>query len=106
MLKRIDAKAKIIPRHGPLATRAALKAIHSALIETIAIVEKRRVAGQSLKAAGLPERYAKFGTGFIKAGMWIQIVYKSLKAARIALNPATWPSVPGRWPACRPVCRR
>ena len=25
MLKRIDAKAKIIPGHGPLATRAALK---------------------------------------------------------------------------------
>jgi glyoxylase-like metal-dependent hydrolase (beta-lactamase superfamily II) len=81
VLGELPAGAKIIPGHGPLSTADDLKAYHAMLVETTGIVKKQMDAGKSLdeiKAAGLPEKWKSWGTGFIKADMWIATIHESL----------------------------
>jgi glyoxylase-like metal-dependent hydrolase (beta-lactamase superfamily II) len=81
VLAEIPDDAKVIPGHGPLSTKADLKAFHRMLTETTDIVRKRIAAGQDLKAiqaAGLPDEWKEWGTGFIDTGRWLATVYESL----------------------------
>ena len=81
VLKQIPADAKIIPGHGPLATVEDLKTFHAMLVETAGIVSKAKAAGKTLedvKAAGLPDKWKDWGTGFINTSRWLEIVYNSL----------------------------
>lgn len=83
VLKRLPAGAKIIPGHGPLSTADDLKAYHAMLVETTGLVSQGIEAGKdldALKKAGLPEKWATWGSGFIKTDAWIETVYKSLQA--------------------------
>jgi cyclase len=80
-LQIIPANAKIIPGHGALATRADLEQYRDMLTDTIALVKKAHADGQSLadvKAAGMPEKYKTWGTGFINTSRWLEISYNSL----------------------------
>jgi glyoxylase-like metal-dependent hydrolase (beta-lactamase superfamily II) len=80
-LEKIPADAKIIPGHGALATRADLETYRNMLVETIALVKKAVADGKSaadVKAAGMPEKYKEWGSGFINAGRWLEISYNSL----------------------------
>ncbi|MEO6334116.1 MAG: MBL fold metallo-hydrolase, partial [Pyrinomonadaceae bacterium] len=69
LIKQIPADAKLIPGHGPLATLDDLKAYHQTLVETSNLVQAEMKKGKSLddiKKAGLPEKYKKWGSFFIK----------------------------------------
>jgi glyoxylase-like metal-dependent hydrolase (beta-lactamase superfamily II) len=80
-LAKLPAGVKIIPGHGPISTIDDLKAYHQTLIETVDIVRKQMQAGKSLdeiKAAGLPEKYKDWGSGFITTPVWIETIHKSL----------------------------
>lgn len=80
LIREIPADAKLIPGHGGLATLADLKEYHAALVDTSNIVQERMKQKQTLeqiKAAGLPEKYKAWGSGFIKTDMWIEILYRS-----------------------------
>ena len=80
-LEKIPADAKIIPGHGALGTRADLEKYRDMLVETTGLVKKAIADGKSLadvKAAGLPEKYKTWGSGFINASRWIEISYNSL----------------------------
>jgi len=80
MLQKIPDDAKVIPGHGPLATKADLQKFHQMLVATTDIVRKQIDAGKSLeqvKAAGLPEDWSSWGKGFIKTDRWIETIYKS-----------------------------
>jgi hypothetical protein len=60
VLTMVPDDVKIIPGHGPLSTKADLKAYHRMLIETTAVVKKGMAAGKSLdalKKAGLPAEW-------------------------------------------------
>lgn len=81
VLARIPPDAKIIPGHGPLATVDDLKRFHEMLLETTGVVKKAIAEGKSLgdvKAAGLPEKWKDWGTGFINTSRWLEISYNSL----------------------------
>ncbi len=81
VLDQIKDDTRIIPGHGPLATRADLIAFHKMLVDTIETVRAGKKAGKSLadlQKAGLPE-YASYGAGFIKTDVWIETLYQSLK---------------------------
>ena len=72
---------KIIPGHGALATIEDLRAYHQMLVETTGIVRKGIAAGKTLaqlQAAGLPAKYASWGTGFIDTESWIATIHQSL----------------------------
>jgi len=80
-LQKIPADAKIIPGHGALGTRADLEKYRDMLVETVTLVKKAQADGKSLadvKAAGLPEKYKDWGSGFINTPRWIEIAYNSL----------------------------
>lgn len=80
-LALVTPDAKVIPGHGPLATVADLKAFREMLAETTGIVKQAIADGRTLeqvKAAGLPEKWKAWGTGFINTGRWLEICYNSL----------------------------
>jgi cyclase len=81
VLAQIPANAKVIPGHGNLSDVAGLKAYHHMLVETTAIVQKQIKAKKTLaqiQAAGLPEQWKEWGSGFIKTDVWIETIYNSL----------------------------
>jgi glyoxylase-like metal-dependent hydrolase (beta-lactamase superfamily II) len=81
ILELAPADAKVIPGHGPLATRADLEAFHAMLVDTIAIVRKQRDAGKGLDAirrAGLPAKYRSWSHDFVTTEAWIQTIHASL----------------------------
>lgn len=81
VLSEVPSDALLIPGHGPLSTVDDLRAYERMLEETIDIVEGRIAAGQGLdavKAAGLPDEWAEWGTGFINSERWLETVYQSL----------------------------
>jgi cyclase len=80
MLALINDDTKVIPGHGPLATKAELQAYHDRLAATIDVVEKQKSAGKSLEEiqqVGLAAEYTTF-TGFMPVNNWIQWVFESL----------------------------
>ncbi|MFQ5701703.1 MAG: MBL fold metallo-hydrolase [Acidobacteriota bacterium] len=80
-LEQIPADAKIIPGHGPLSTADDLKSFSDMLRETIAIVEEKMKAGETLdqmKEEGLPPKWASWSWRFIDTNSWIETIYKSL----------------------------
>jgi len=80
-LQIIPADAKIIPGHGALGTRADLEQYRDMLVETTGLVKKAIADGKSVadvKAAGLPEKYKDWGSGFINTSRWLEISYNSL----------------------------
>jgi glyoxylase-like metal-dependent hydrolase (beta-lactamase superfamily II) len=80
-LEKIPADAKIIPGHGALGTRADLEKYRDMLVETTGLVKKAIAEGKSLadvKAAGVPEKYKDWGSGFINTSRWLEISFNSL----------------------------
>ncbi len=81
VLAQIPADSKVIPGHGALATVADLEKFHGMLTATTAAVQGGMAAGKTLEqiqAAGLPEEWKDWGTGFIKTDMWIATIHASL----------------------------
>jgi len=89
VLAQTPADAKVIPGHGPLSTVEDLKAFHRMLVETTDVVRKGIATGKSLEqlqAAGLPEQWKEWGSGFIDTKSWIATIHGSLESAK--KNPA------------------
>jgi glyoxylase-like metal-dependent hydrolase (beta-lactamase superfamily II) len=83
MLNEVSPDTKIIPGHGPLASFDDLKNFHAMLVETTGLIKKSMEGGASLdeiKAGGLPEKWASWGTGFINEERWIETVFNSASA--------------------------
>jgi len=78
-----DGTTKIIPGHGPLSTKAELKAWHDMLVQIRAAVKKQADAGKSLdaiKQAKLTAKWDdKWGGKFIKADQIVEFAYASIK---------------------------
>lgn len=80
ILTELPEEVKLIPGHGSLSTKADLQASVDMLKETTSIVREQIEAGKSLseiKAAGFPEKWQSWGTGFINSDRWAEIVYNS-----------------------------
>ncbi|RMG52502.1 MAG: MBL fold metallo-hydrolase [Acidobacteria bacterium] len=85
IMKQLPADVKIIPGHGPVSTLDDLKLYHQMLVETTDIVRRKMAAGKSLdeiKAEGLPDKWASWGSGFISTERWIEIIYRSLSSKK------------------------
>jgi cyclase len=82
VIAKAPASVKIIPGHGPVSTVDDLKTYHAMLVETTGIVRQRMAQGKTVeqvKSEGLPEKWASWGTGFIKQDRWLETIYNSLK---------------------------
>ncbi len=79
ILAAADASTKIIPGHGPLATKADVKAYRDMLVASRDAVKPLVAAGKSLdeiKAAKPTAAFdEKWGKGFINPDLWAAILY-------------------------------
>ncbi|MXX75244.1 MAG: MBL fold metallo-hydrolase [Holophagales bacterium] len=81
VLDRLPEDAKVIPGHGPLSTVDDLRKYHRMLVECVATVRAGREAGKSLEdiqAAGLPDEWEAWGSGFINESVFITSIHESL----------------------------
>jgi len=83
VLPTVDANTKIIPGHGPLATRVELQGYRTMLVTVRDRVAKLVKAGKSqeqvLAAKPAQEFEAKWGGGFFKADQWVGRLYADLR---------------------------
>jgi glyoxylase-like metal-dependent hydrolase (beta-lactamase superfamily II) len=80
VLEKVSDDVKIIPGHGPMATKADLQRFHAMLVETTDLVRKAMGSGKNVdqvKTAGLPDQWKSWGTGFISTERWIETVFRS-----------------------------
>jgi glyoxylase-like metal-dependent hydrolase (beta-lactamase superfamily II) len=82
MLALANDATKIIPGHGPLATKADLKAyrdmLSTARDRVAALVKAGKTLEQATAARPLADLDAKWGQGFLKADPFVSILYKDL----------------------------
>jgi len=72
---------KVIPGHGPLASRADIKALHDMIVATGKIVAARKAEGMSMKKCveeGLPKKWDSWSWQFISTDAWIETLYQRL----------------------------
>jgi glyoxylase-like metal-dependent hydrolase (beta-lactamase superfamily II) len=81
ILAAADASTKIIPGHGPLATKADVKAYRDMLTASRDAVKPLVAAGKSLDEVKAAKPTAaldeKWGKGFIKPDIWAGVLYAS-----------------------------
>ena len=82
-LKMIRDDTKVIPGHGPMATKADLIAYRDMLATVISAVAEQRKAGKSLADIQAMKPAAKYDInpdGFITGDAFVEAIYKSLEA--------------------------
>ncbi len=82
LLKMGDAQTRIIPGHGPLASKEDLRATHEMLQIVSARLETMAKQGKSVDevvaAAPTKEFDDKFGKGMFQPAQWVQVAYASV----------------------------
>jgi glyoxylase-like metal-dependent hydrolase (beta-lactamase superfamily II) len=94
LVQSLPPGVKIIPGHGPMASKADMERALAMLKETTAMVRAKRDAGKTLeqvKAEGVPEKYKSWGNFFIKEPMYLEMLYKGLAPTQKAATPASPP---------------
>lgn len=83
-LARTNDKTKIVPGHGPLATRADLKKWSGMLVDVKGRVEKGTASGKTMEqfiaSKPLADLDAEWGDGFIKSDQMVTLVWMNLTA--------------------------
>ena len=82
ILARTDDQTKIVPGHGPVATRADLKEYRDMLVQVRERVRALIAAGKNMRetvdAAPTKEFDAKWGSGYVPADVFTEMVFVSL----------------------------
>jgi cyclase len=81
VLAEVPDDVKIIPGHGPLATKEDLRKFITVLKETTAAVEagiKQHKTLDQLKKEKVLAKWDSWGQGFIKTDMFVEVLYDSL----------------------------
>ena len=82
VLAMVDDNTKIIPGHGPMASKADLVAYRDMLKSVIGAVEKAQGEGKSLAQVQAMKPAAQWDVNpgaFIKGDAFVEAVYKSLQ---------------------------
>jgi len=98
LVQSLPPGVKIIPGHGPMASKADLERALAMMKETMAMVRAKRDAGKTLeqvKAEGVPEKYKTWGNAFIKEPFYLEMLYKGLAPAQKAATQAA-PATPAK----------
>jgi glyoxylase-like metal-dependent hydrolase (beta-lactamase superfamily II) len=82
ILAQTDAQTKIVPGHGPLATRSDLWDYRDMLVQVRqrikALVEAGKTIDEAVAAAPTKEFDAKWGRGYVSPDVFVRIVFTSL----------------------------
>lgn len=80
LITQIDEQTKIIPGHGPLATKADYQAFVSMMEATYNAVKSQKAQGMTLAEVleiGVAEHYASYDWRFITEARWLATLYHS-----------------------------
>ena len=92
ILAQTDERAKIVPGHGPVATRADLQAYRDMLAQVRQRIQELIAAGKTMDevvaAAPTKDFDAKWGSGYVSPDVFTRIVFSSLIAKAGAAKPA------------------
>jgi cyclase len=82
ILAQTDEQTKIVPGHGPVATRADLEDYRAMLVQVRQKVEDLIAAGKTMdevvRAAPTKDFDSKWGTGYVTADVFTKMVFSSL----------------------------
>jgi cyclase len=82
LLKVGDASTRIIPGHGPLASKTDLKATHEMLVTIYGRMAPMAKAGKTVDEAvaahPTKEFDDKWGKGLLPPDMWVRMAYTSI----------------------------
>jgi cyclase len=97
-----DDKTKIIPGHGPLATKADMIQYRAMLAGTIGkikeLVKQGKTLEQAVEAKPTAEFDERWGKGFIPPARYVEMIMKGLGAIPVSAAPAP-PAPPAPTPA-------
>ncbi|MGE0622788.1 MAG: MBL fold metallo-hydrolase [Pseudomonadales bacterium] len=82
VLNMVPEDIQVIPGHGPLTGKAAVRRSRDMIVATRTVVREGRNEGldeEAIIARGLPAEWASFGAGFINEERWIRILLSSLE---------------------------
>ncbi len=86
ILSLVDDKAKIIPGHGELATKADVKGVYDMLVDIrtqVAAAMKKGKKVEDIPALNITAKYdGTFGTGFVKGKDFVLIVANAVAAKK------------------------
>lgn len=78
-----DDNTRIMPGHGPLASKAELQAYHDMLVQAETNIQALKDAGKSLDQVVAAKPTAaldgEWGDGFLNADVWVGIVFSGMK---------------------------
>lgn len=88
LLALTDSNTKIVPGHGPLASKkdleAAISMLESSIVKVAALVQSNKTLEEVLKANPLAEYDAKWSWGFINTEKMTTTIYNDLTGAVVA----------------------
>ncbi len=76
----IEEDTRVIPGHGPLASKADLLAFYNVVKDSstdIRVMKSQRMTLEAIVAQGLDAKYESWGNGFINEQRWIETVFNS-----------------------------
>ncbi|MCL1038678.1 MBL fold metallo-hydrolase [Shewanella submarina] len=79
VIASVDENTQIIPGHGPLASKADLKAFADMIAASIEWADTQKAAGKTLeqmKAEGMPAEFERWNWRFITEEKWIDTLYQ------------------------------
>ena len=79
-LSWIADDTRVIPGHGPLGSKSDLLNFYNVVKDTstaIRVMKSQQMSKEEIVAAGLDDRYASWGQGFIPEQRWIETVFDS-----------------------------
>ncbi len=82
LLAMIDKDTRVIPGHGPLASKKDMILFKAMLQDSLDTVRRAIKAGQSLekiRKAGLPDKWSGWDKGFLSTDQWLELVYSSVQ---------------------------
>ncbi len=82
ILARTDEQTKIVPGHGPVATRANLEEYRDMLVQVrqriVDLIAAGKTIDEAVAAAPTREFDAKWGSGYVPPNVFTKMVFSSL----------------------------
>jgi len=86
ILAQTDEQTKIVPGHGPVASRSAVQEYRDMLAQVRqrikVLVAGGKTIDEAVAAAPTKDFDAKWGSGYVPADVFVRIVFTSLIASR------------------------
>ncbi len=92
ILAQTDEQTKIVPGHGPVATRADLQAYRDMLVQVRqrikVLITAGKTMGEAVAAAPTKDFDAKWGSGYVPANVFTEMVFSSLTSVAMTKRGA------------------